>query len=212
MTEPRPRPQYGEYASPEDQAKAAGLEFVPPVADTDVADKASKTDKADKPTRPTRPAKATTPAVYAPPTVTPTTPIDGTDVDGAAASASSRPRRNWDQLLTGILLAFGAVSVFTAIPQYLNLGGVLSDVFEQFGTAEFTSIALANQVGIALNVIQLVLFVVTVVISIQLLRKNRIAFYVPVIGGVLCGIITLILMAVVMSSDPAFIDYVMQQG
>jgi hypothetical protein len=32
VVENRPAPQYGEYATPEEQARAAGLEYIPPVA------------------------------------------------------------------------------------------------------------------------------------------------------------------------------------
>lgn len=59
MTDERPRPQYGEYATPEQQASAAGLPYQPPAPDAaarvNAAPPASETPVSPTPVKPAYP-------------------------------------------------------------------------------------------------------------------------------------------------------------
>ncbi|WP_394769822.1 DUF6264 family protein [Lacisediminihabitans sp.] len=174
MTDPRPRPQYGEYASPKDQAAAAGLpapSFAPPVV----------------------PPAAERAAV----------------VPGAAPSAigTAAPRR-WDAFLSYALLAYGAVTVIAGFFQFTDLNAVIQQVYTMMNIGTYTPTALAGTLGIVINVSNVVLFLVTVVVTTRALRKGRVAFYLPIIGGAVAYLVSFVCLATLMLGDPAFTAYV----
>ena len=51
------------------------------------------------------------------------------------------------------------------------------------------------------------LFVATGLITFTLLRRGRVAFYVPLIGGAIAGIIAVVCILVLMFADPAYIAH-----
>ena len=168
MTDPRPRPQYGEYASRDDQAKAAG-----------------------------HPAPS-----FAPPTVPP-----AAGPTPAPSARAGTPRR-WDIVLSVALLAYGAVNVVAGFFQFADLGAVLEQVYTRMGIGKYTPTPLAGTLGVVINVTSSVLFVLTALLTTRLLRRGRLAFYLPIIGGVLAWIVSFVCVAVLMFGDPAFTAYV----
>ena len=258
MTDPRPRPQYGEYATPEEQAKAMGITApaqapADPAATTSTAATSSAaTSTAATTTGPHAPgAAAATPistdstssvgtsdaapvavapdvprarpaygehapagsAPFVPPVapgtdVAPTaaSPVSSTAVDASTASTpATPPRRLWDVVLTAVLLGMGVVSVVSSIPQYANFGATLQTVVTQMGYGEFTAVDLANSVGIAINVSQIVLLFVTLFISIRVVQRGRLGFYIPLIGGAVSGLVLVVLFFVAILGDPTFL-------
>lgn len=175
MTDPRPRPKYGEYA---------------PISST--------------PLVPPAPAPALTPAAEPTP--------EFTAAPTAANRAAVPPRRTADLALTTFLLLYGVFSVVTSIGQFADLASVLTSLYVTQGLPAFTSGELANNTGIAINIIHIVLLVVTIVVALVLLRAHRRAFWVPLAGGALGIIVTIAGIASVMLSDPAFAHYVATQA
>lgn len=166
MSEQRERPQYGEYASPDEQVAAGGYAVEPePVAAA----------------APLAPPLATSRVAGAPPA-----------------------RRSWDVAVTVALLVFGAYSVVSSIPGLLDFGATINQIYALSGYGDYTEIALANGIGIGILVSQSVLFVVTVLLTALRLRAHKIAFFVPIVGGVVAGAVIFVLMLVAIVSDPAF--------
>ena len=174
MSDQRGRPQYGEYASPDEQVAAGGyaVEPEPVVA-------AARTG-------------AQTAAPLAP-------PLASTRVVGAAPAT-----RPWDLAMTVAFLVFGAYSVVSSIPGLLDFGATIKQIYSVSGYGDYTAIGLADGVGIGILVSQSVLFVITVLITALRLRARKLAFFVPLIGGAVAGIVIFVLMLVAIVSDPAF--------
>jgi hypothetical protein len=155
------RPQYGEYASPDERVAAGGVPLEPVV-----------------------------PAV----------------VKAEVTPPEKPTKRNWEPLLTVALLALGGYTVLTSIPQYLNLGDLLKDVFDQAGYGAYTSVDLARSIGIAIVAVQSVIYVLVVALTIPRLRAKKLAFVFPLVGGALAGIFVFVLLAVAIISDPALMQ------
>ncbi|HEY0260140.1 MAG TPA: DUF6264 family protein [Lacisediminihabitans sp.] len=172
MTDPRPRPKYGEYASPEVQAKAIGTPAEPP-----------------PPTAPPAPLRPYSPA----------------------ATAVPRPRR-WNVVLSVALLAYGLINIIGGFFQFSDPASLLNDVYAAQGIGTFTPSALATALGVVINVSSAVLWIIAAAVTGRLLRRNRLAFYVPVIAGVVASIVVGVCLLVLMFSDPAFTTYVNGQG
>lgn len=179
MTDRRERPQYGEYATPDEQVAAGGyaVEPAPVVSSTSV-----------------------TSTGHSQPLAQPfAQPHPATRIAGAPPAP-----RTWDVALTVAFLVFGAYSVVSSIPGLLDFGATLKQLYRLSGYGEYTQIDLANGIGIGILVSQSVLFVATVVVTMARLRARKIAFFVPLIGGVVSGVVIFVLMLIAITMDPAF--------
>ncbi|MCU1526126.1 MAG: hypothetical protein JWO18_3020 [Microbacteriaceae bacterium] len=172
MTDPRPRPQYGEYATPQEQAKAVGASAphfghaIPP---------------------------ASPPTYSAPP------------------AAKTTPRR-WDLVLSTALLAYGLINVFSGFFQFSDLGRLIDGVYATQGVGQFTPTSLSATLGIVINASNVVLWIATAFVTVRLLRRQKLAFYVPLIGGAVASIVAASCLMVLLFSDPAFSAYLNGRG
>jgi hypothetical protein len=174
MTEQRERPQYGEYASVDEQIAAGGHVVEPDSVPT------------------------AAPEILAP-------PVASTRVPGS-------PPRAWDLPLTVALLVLGGYSTVSSIPGFLSFASTLNDLYVASGYGEYTSTALANGLGIGALVSQSLIYVVTVALAIARLRARKLAFFIPVIGAVVSGVVIFVLVLVAMTSDPALAAWVTSQS
>jgi hypothetical protein len=191
MTEPRPRPQYGEYASPEEQARAIGipLEHAPhttPPAPPAAAPPARKPEKSEH-------------AVQHPGTGQP---------DAVGLDTRARVRRSRDTVVTVMLLGLGLAWILLSIPGTSDLAGTLDRTYAIQGyTGHYGPVALASALGLAINISSLVLWGITCAVSIAVLRRHRRAFYIPLIGAALSGLVVIALTLVAMFNDPGLLAY-----
>jgi hypothetical protein len=188
----RPRPQYGEYASTEEQLASikdpAARELARP-APAPVVDPATQTGQ------PTLPAMAS----WERPS--------GADVDRSGAPPLiERQARPLDRIVTMLLLAFGLFQTLVYIPSLLQFGETMKRTFETLDIA-FTNTAEANTMGIVILLVYCVLWVTALLLSMFSLRKGRLAFWIPLVAGILAALIASVLMLVVASGDPSFIAY-----
>lgn len=159
------RPQYGEYASPEEQRARSGL---PPLG-------AEPTASAPAPAAPVRPAGRTAPA------------------------------RRTGRFVTLVLLGFGLVNVLSSIPQFVNMSSTLTESMKLLGIdGEFTNYAAARTWGVVAVVILLVGYAATVWLSLRQLKRDKPAWWIPLVGFVVTMSLVSACISIVMFSDPAF--------
>jgi hypothetical protein len=162
-------PQYGEYAP-------AG--YVSPVT----------------PEVPAAPANPYGIPGYAPP-ATPSNmyaaPTYGTPIaSGVVATApAGRTRRTWDTVLTIILLVLAVFGTLIALGYAALLPQVMTQLYTQYNAGTFRDDGSLAGASTIIAVSHIVLFLVAVGISIPLLLRKRITFWVPLAIGVLAAII-----------------------
>lgn len=157
MPDPRPAPQYGEYATPEEVAALRG---------PDVA----------------------TPAISeTPPPVVPTRRATG---------------RRFDRPITIALIAFGVLNLLQYSGALLDFEGFLETATK--GTAaesiDFTEAARIG--GIVLFVLSLALVLGSAAIAVLLLRRGRLAFWVPLVAGALSVLAWIIVLVAIVMLTP----------
>ncbi len=193
--ERRPKPQYGEYATPQEQAKIIA-DSLPPVSPLLV------------PPVPVPPLPV--PRERKPPADTGTSqaPDASTRVGAqpAPGALGRRPRR-WDIILTAALLGYATINVIAQLLAKDTLATIATQFFTAQGIGDYTPTALTTSLGDTLNVITLALFVVTVLVTTWMLRRGRVAFWVPIAGGVLATIVALVFVVILLQSDPAFTTF-----
>jgi phosphoglycerol transferase MdoB-like AlkP superfamily enzyme len=179
VTEPRPRPQYGEYATPEAQAEAMrrrGAERRSPVSS------------------PATPA----PAVSSP-----------------AIASQPRPASRAGRVnlvVTVALLALGLLNVTVSAGSYADLPTTMRTLFAELGYGTFTPTPLVSAIGIAAVILGFVVWAAAAAVSVLLLRRGRMSWWVPLAGAAVLFVTVAVLMCVALFSDPSFIGYLEQAG
>ncbi|WP_341952619.1 DUF6264 family protein [Salinibacterium sp. TMP30] len=198
MTDPRPRPKYGEYAP------------LPIAAPSHPSDGAVDSQSSDASVTPQQPAPPVAPRDLG--SASSTHRPDAAQPHFAntanAAIAPERKRRMWDVLLTSTLLLFGVVDVINTFSTVSNLGPALREGLAGQGVESFSSEALAAEAGGAANIVRLVVLVLAIVFSLIQIQRKRIAFWIPIVGAVIAGIALVVAILVTVMSDPGFMAYV----
>ena len=204
MIDSRPRPEYGEYATPAEQAEAMGItveELAAVRAPKAAPGKADGKPDGKPDTTPARKTKDTVPASTE--TTAPAlAPPRAEDAIPLPPPAPATPRR-WDRAVSLALVFFGVYLVFGSIGSFRQFGTAMAETTKQLGYGEFTLIAMADSFGFWLSIIEPVILVITVGITLIRLRSGKLAFYIPIIGAVVGGVIFFIFFAVLWFSDPA---------
>jgi hypothetical protein len=112
-----------------------------------------------------------------------------------------------DRFVTILLLALGLVYLLEGIPAYLAFGDALQTVFTQWGMGDYTPTPATGPIGIALLVTQSILWLATAALAFLRLRRRRSSWWIAVLGAVASFLLTAILFATVLASDPAFTTY-----
>ncbi|HEY5224692.1 MAG TPA: DUF6264 family protein [Microbacteriaceae bacterium] len=185
MTEPdrRPRPQYGEYASPEEQKASIRVpvehahdESVPIARATPVA--------SEQQTSLPRQHDAPRPA-----------------------GASLAPARSGDRIFTLALLTLGFLNVIFTVPGLFNLSSTINATFQQMGVGSFTPTSLARVLGIGLAVFYIAAWIGTLLLTMPRLRAGRLSFWIPLVAGVIVTVVSMIIFLILFLGDPSFVAY-----
>ena len=119
-------------------------------------------------------------------------------------ASAVRPARMWDRIVTIALLVYGLVSVLYSVPQYLDPARYAHTLLAVLGVdAELSDPASARGWGIAAVVVLTVGWLATAFLSWRNVRAGRLAWWIPVVGGVVCSLIAGVLLTVPIMSDPA---------
>lgn len=191
--DPRPAPQYGEYATPEEQRARIRL----PDATGRLETGHAPVQPAPQPWGPPAPQAAPPAQPWAPPR------------SGAQASAAGA--RPGDRLATMILLGVGLVYVLLSSVSLFDLPDALTQAMHTLGVpGEFTNVDSARLWGIVAAVVLLVGYAGTAAIALRRLRRGRLSWWIPLVGAVVTFAVVYGLMTIPILGDPAFLDYVSQ--
>lgn len=117
------------------------------------------------------------------------------------------PTRAGDRFVTIFLLAFGLIYLIGGAGGYLDLPTTLNTVFARFGVGDYTPTPATPVFGVAFLVSQSVIWLASAIWSYRRLSQGRQSWWVPVIGAAVTFLVTAILFAVLVSTDPAFVAY-----
>lgn len=169
-----PRPQYGEYATPEEQRAR--------IRQPDVTESLAAGRMAPEAASP-RSGPSAVPATTEPPV------------------------RRFDRIITFALLAYGLVTVVSSIPAFADYGAYTDFVFEFLGIdAQLADPAAGRPWGIAAALVLAFGWLVTAAVSWWSVRRGRITWWIPVVGGFFFMTVASFLLLVPMMGDQAVWD------
>ena len=118
-------------------------------------------------------------------------------------------RRQWDRFLTIALLALGAVTVFSTFGELADLASTIDETYRLQGIeGRLAARDAAGIVGFVVNVIRVFALLWAIALSVQRLRAGKLAFWIPLIAGVVATLALMIGIGALILSDPAFLAYV----
>lgn len=173
----RPRPQYGEYATPEEQR----ARIRQPEASAALEDGRSPSAPIDQraPVDPVIPG-----------------PVAGT-------RPATRPRFV-DRVITFALLGYGLFTVLGSIPAATDYTQFATTFLQVFGVDQALSDpASARGWGLAAALVLGIGWVATLGLSWISLRAGRISFWIPLVGGVVFNLVSSVLLVAPLMADPA---------
>lgn len=127
------------------------------------------------------------------------------------AAAERKPAPRWDRIITIALLVLGAFGAWDSARSMQQLGQQIQTTYTMLGIGDFTPPEWLPTLSVVGIVVQLSLYAAVLGLSILRLRARRIAFWIPLTGGVVSVVITVVLMGVVVFSDPTYLEFVQSQ-
>jgi len=165
----RPRPQYGEYATPEEQR-----------------------------------ARIQEPAPWQVEPVAPIMTDAPVDAAPAAPPVTGKRQHPVDRIVTFALLAYGLVNVLSSIPAFLDYGAYAETMLAMLGVdVQLSDAAAGDAWGIAAVLVLAIGWCVTAALSIWSMRRGRLTWWIPLVGGIVFSSAAGALMAAPLMNDPA---------
>ncbi|WP_353827192.1 DUF6264 family protein [Agromyces sp. SYSU T0242] len=127
--------------------------------------------------------------------------------DDAAAAAARAPRTT-DRFFTILLLAIGAVGAWNTSASLQQLPGAIQALYTDQGIGTYTPQPWLSTLTFVGTVFMLALYATILGWAILRLRARKVAFWVPLVGGVVAFLAMMVLSAVVFLTDPTFQAYV----
>ena len=144
------------------------------------------------------------PPGYVLPTAPPPAPESGAPSYYAAPRPDRKPKPA-DVVVTSVLLALGLLGMFFGLLASVGLGPGLSKQAAQYDVTYHQPANLGALTAV-IAISHVVLFLAALGISIPLLVKRRLAFWVPLVAGVIAAIIFWVVLFMLVFSDQALVN------
>lgn len=117
---------------------------------------------------------------------------------------SSRPRNVPDLIGTVLLLIVGLLISSSMTSAFFDLRNTLSEAFALQGRQAFIPSSATEPAGIVGAITTMALYLATLALSTHFLLQKRVAFYLPVICGIVTSILWIVCLAVAVMGNPGF--------
>lgn len=137
-------------------------------------------------------------------------PVYGQPGFGAAPAAPRR--RTWDVVLTIVILVIGLGGLLLGLLYGAMLPLVMQTMYDQYGLGTYTDDGSLRSSGLIIVVSHIVLYLLGAGLAVLLLVKRKVAFYVPLIAGVIAAVIFWVVIMTAIFADPTLADYLTSGG
>lgn len=173
--EPRPRPQYGEYATPEEQRARIRQPDMTRLLETG----------------------------QDPDALAGAVPPDSPSLPSGRSGPTQRRGRFADRVATIALLVYGLVNVVTTIPAILDYDSYVGAVLQVLGIDGAISDPSAGRPwAIAATLVLAIGWMLTAWVSWRRLARDRVTWWIPLVAGVVFTFVSGLLLMVPIVSDP----------
>ena len=104
-------------------------------------------------------------------------------------------------------MIYGFLNVVSGFFQYADLGAYLDELYGTFGIGNYLETGMERPIGIAIVAVNLLSFTLVAWFTVRALRAGRIAFWIPLAGGLLATVASTIFLQILLADDPALATY-----
>ncbi|MBW4042066.1 MAG: hypothetical protein HIU86_08035 [Acidobacteria bacterium] len=102
------------------------------------------------------------------------------------------------------LLVIGLFDVTRTVAAARDFGALMDAVFAQAGFGAYTRADVAQVIGVVVIAVNVAGLVIAIALAVPRLRTHRTAFWIPLVAGVGCLLVTTLLTIGAAVADPAF--------
>lgn len=188
-SDPRPRPQYGEYATPEEQRARIRQPDATWALDNG-QDPAAHAAGGIRPPSSVAPAPSSAPAAV-----------------GAPVAA----RRRVDRVVASVLLGYGLVNVVLTILSLSDFSAFADEFFRTAGIdGTFTNLAAGRGWAAAASILLGLGWLAATLLTWRVARRGALVWWIPIVGAVLSWLLFTACIMVPLMSDPAVTAYILR--
>ncbi|MGZ0710409.1 DUF6264 family protein (plasmid) [Coraliomargarita sp. W4R53] len=175
--DPRPRPQYGEYATPEEQQAR--------IAQPDVTQALEEGTSGAA-------VEVAHPAVVSAPAAEPAEP-----------AATAVRKRSFDRVATFGLLTYGLFTVVTSFGEFVDYNSYAEQVLSMMNVdASLAASIDGRSWGVAAALVLAVGWFITAALSWMSMSRGRVSWWIPLVGAVVFTLASAVFMLTPLMSDP----------
>ncbi|PSL39968.1 hypothetical protein CLV49_3623 [Labedella gwakjiensis] len=190
---PRPRPQFGELATPEEQRAAIAVPIDAAAAESvPVADVPAKD----------------VPETLAEQKVTRAKQSRGEQKE----TADGGVRAPVDRFASWALLGVGLFNILTSSSALIDLPAAITQFFAADGLDPYGPVLAGRVLGIGALVVNVALWILTLMIVQRRVNAGRTSWWIPIVVGVAANVILLVCVGAAMMIDPSVLDYVQRMS
>jgi hypothetical protein len=189
----RPRPQFGELATPEEQRAAIAV----PAA---VTSPEPVPVEADRPAPSRRAASRSTPS------------RSGRSTPKAAGQTGDAVRAPVDRFISWGLLGLGLFSILQSTVALFDLPAAINAFFASEDLDAYGPIGAGRVLGVVALVVYIVLWVLALVLVQGRIGRGRSSWWIPLVAGVVANVVVLVCVGSAMMIDPAIAAYIQEMA
>ena len=122
-------------------------------------------------------------------------------------------RHPFDRVVTIALLVIGLYNVISGFAGRGQIAGAIDAAYRSLGlTGDYTTTALTSTMADVIAIGSLVLWIIAAVLSTLMISRGHIAFWIPLVAGLLASLLSGVCYLILFLHDPTFMEYMRQLG
>ncbi|WP_129590352.1 DUF6264 family protein [Cryobacterium aureum] len=117
----------------------------------------------------------------------------------------------WDRQWTIALLVLGLLGTTYFISSLLALPQLMAQMYAQFDLGAYASSPAISAIVVAGVVVESVVWIAATGVSFLMLRREKRAFYIPIIGGIISLVVVFIFLLAAILTDPTLLEFASRQ-
>ena len=123
----------------------------------------------------------------------------------------SRTVPRWDRQWTIALLVLGVLGTTYFISSLLALPQFMAQMYAQFDLGAYSPSPAISAIVVAGVVVESIVWIAATGVSFLMLRREKRAFYIPIIGGIISLVVVFIFVLAAILTDPTLLEFASRQ-
>ncbi|WP_426520250.1 DUF6264 family protein [Diaminobutyricibacter sp. McL0618] len=124
-----------------------------------------------------------------------------------AQSAGEHPVPSWNQPVTILLLIAGILGMFLSIGTIAAAPASMQQLYASNGLGTYVPASSVSLIMLVGEIAMVGIWVFSALVSIVRLTRHKLAFFIPIVGGVLAFIALFVCLTAIIASDPTLLAF-----